>query len=707
MALLGKGVIQLIADTSGAIRNLEQAKKSADAVGAAAARSQRSLGKTLSSALKWGMGVAATLSGAAYGIHKVVDAASDLNESINKVEVVFGSAAKEVEAFADKAATSVGMSKQVALEAAGTFGNLFTSMGLARQASADMSVGLVKLAADLASFNNLSPEVVLEKLRSGLVGEVEPLRVLGINLTQAAVKAKAMEMGLISAGEELTQAAALQARYALILEQTKNAQGDFARTSGGLANQMRILKAQWGDLKARLGQVFLPLVLTVTRALNGLLERLASWRGAQGLSHAVDRLRDLAGVVSAVVTGDIGRLSGLFQKMGVPRDAQKAIFRFVVEAPRRLAAMRARIARVWADIRARMGPWVEETFGKIQAWWEENGPTVIAAAQRVFGWLSTVFGWLSTVFGWLLAQVGPVVETLKPLLSGIVDLVLGVIAMIAQAINGDWAGAWATLKETAAKALADLWKALTELFDLVLGWLGSSWPEFVAMWQGIWHNLKIIVKTVLGNVVGTVKAKWGEIKTNTVNKLLDMINAAKEKWGTMKGDLETVLQDMVAAARDKVQAIYQAGVDFIMGFWNGLKEKWEAVKAWVEEKFGWILSLVRSIYNSHSPSRKMRQLGADIMEGWRLGLEQVYRRTDWARYFQLAPVTIGARLQAVVGAEVAAPAGGGRIQMVQVHLHYSPTLSLADEVEMERVLGPFVVEKVREALGGGAAWVPA
>jgi len=128
------------------------------------------------------------------------------------------------------------------------------------------------------------------------------------------------------------------------------------------------------------------------------------------------------------------------------------------------------------------------------------------------------------------------------------------------------------------------------------------------------------------------------------------------------------------------------------------------VKAWVEEHFGWILSLVQSIYDSHSPSREMLRLGVDIMEGLRLGLEQVHRRTNWARYFQVAPMTIGARLQAVAGAEMPAPVGRGRVQVVQVHLHYSPTFSLADEVEMEQVLGPFVLEKVREALGGGATW---
>lgn len=187
-----------------------------------------------------------------------VAAASNLNESMSKVQVVFGKSAKSIQDFASTAAAKLGMSKQAALEASGSFGNLFTTMGLGKTDAAEMSTGLVKLAADLASFNNLSPEEVLEKLRSGLVGQTEPLRSLGVNLTAAGVQAKAMEMGLADANGTVSQAAMVQARYALILDQTKTAQGDFARTADGMANKMRTAKAQLIDAAATLGEKLLP-----------------------------------------------------------------------------------------------------------------------------------------------------------------------------------------------------------------------------------------------------------------------------------------------------------------------------------------------------------------------------------------------------------------------------------------------------------------
>ena len=209
------------------------------------------------------------------GFAKMVDSASDLSETMNKVDVVFGDAADEVKAFGRDAAQSLGMSQQKALDAAGTFGNLFTSMGLTADASAKMSTELLTLAADLASFNNIDPTVALEKLQSGLIGEYMPLRSVGVALSETAVNLKGVELGLISTGEEMTNAEKIQARYALILEQTTNAQGDFARTSDGLANSTRIVKAQIQDAAAEMGENLLPIALDLTTTFSGLVQKFS------------------------------------------------------------------------------------------------------------------------------------------------------------------------------------------------------------------------------------------------------------------------------------------------------------------------------------------------------------------------------------------------------------------------------------------------
>ena len=148
-----------------------------------------------------------------------------------------------------------------------------------------MSIGLVRLAGDLASFNNMPTADVLDKLRAGIVGETEPLKSLGININEASLKARALSMGLIGVNDVMTTSARVQASYSLMLQQTSLAQGDFARTSGGLANQQRILAATIGNLKTTLGEAFLPLATTFTTVFASAGQSLTPW--LEGLSTQI------------------------------------------------------------------------------------------------------------------------------------------------------------------------------------------------------------------------------------------------------------------------------------------------------------------------------------------------------------------------------------------------------------------------------------
>ena len=189
---------------------------------------------------------------------KLVDAGSDLAESQSKVQVVFGKSSKVVEDFAKNAADSMGMSRQKALEATGTYGNLFQAFGVGQTQAASMSTSLVQLAGDLASFNNASPEDTLLALRSGLSGEAEPLKKFGIAINDARLKQEALNMGLYNGKGILSVNAKTQAAYALIMKDSTLAQGDYARTADGVANTMRSLQANFADVSAELGQILIP-----------------------------------------------------------------------------------------------------------------------------------------------------------------------------------------------------------------------------------------------------------------------------------------------------------------------------------------------------------------------------------------------------------------------------------------------------------------
>jgi hypothetical protein len=227
-------------------------------------------GKAFSRGMKAGMiGLAAI----AVGAKVAVDAASDLNEEVNKTQVVFGKSAKSILAWSKGSAKAIGLSQQEALSAAGAYGNMFKTIGFGNTDAAKMSERMTQLAGDMASFHNQDPTDMLDKLRSGLSGEAEPLRRFGILLSENAVKQEAYRSGIAKSGKQLTEAQKVQARYRLIMEQSDKAQGDFARTSGGLANKQRIARAQFKDLQAQLGTALLPVVTDAV----GLFSELAGW----------------------------------------------------------------------------------------------------------------------------------------------------------------------------------------------------------------------------------------------------------------------------------------------------------------------------------------------------------------------------------------------------------------------------------------------
>lgn len=233
-----------------------------------------------------GSGVAAfnALSSAAHSavgyIGDSIDAASALAESQSKVSVVFGDSADEIEAWAEGSARGFGQSKQAALEAVGTYGNLFQAFGIGREQASGMSKNLVQLAADLASFNNTSVDDALVALRSGLSGETEPLKRFGIALNDARMRSVLAAQGVTDLGATLTAQQKATAAYAIIMQDSALAQGDFGRTSDGLANQQRILAAEMANVSAEVGEALLPLMKelvgflndSVVPALHGLVE---------------------------------------------------------------------------------------------------------------------------------------------------------------------------------------------------------------------------------------------------------------------------------------------------------------------------------------------------------------------------------------------------------------------------------------------------
>lgn len=345
-----------------------------------------------------------------------VKAAMDLEESFNKATVTFGAFSRTVEDFAETSAKSFGISKQAAFEYSGTLGTILNASGLSQKATAGMSVELVKLAADIASFNNLPIDVALQKIQSGLVGSVEPLRTVGVMLSQTKMEAKALEMGLISQGEALSEAAKVQARYALIMEETIPIHGDFQNTSEGLANSMKTTGAQLSDVAATLGQALLPAAIKAVSVISDVITRFEAL--TPKAQNTILILAGVAGAIAAIglaippVLAAMALLTGPIGIIGMA-----------------MALLVTAWAKNWGNIRGVVESAVNAVLGHFEGL--VNG--VIAGINflidKVNSLLKIAPDWLSK---WLspVDTIREVTITTNTIKKGITDMVTGVVPAI-------------------------------------------------------------------------------------------------------------------------------------------------------------------------------------------------------------------------------------------------------------------------------------
>ena len=283
--------LNILADTKNLVDGLNKANGEVSEAGS-------KIGDTFK---KVGVAVAAAAAAAGafaikYGVD-AVKAASDLSETVAKTGQIFGSSAKQVEAFASTAAATLGQSKQQALDAASTFAVFGKSAGLAGDDLVNFSTDFVTLASDLASFNNTSPEEAITAIGSALRGEAEPLRRYGVLLDDASLRQAALELGIVSTTKNaLTPQQKVLAAQELIFKQTGDAQGDFARTSDGLANSQRILTAQIDNVKTSIGTALLPVATELFQFIGSkLIPLLTNFSDSfsKQATPAIDNMRQI------------------------------------------------------------------------------------------------------------------------------------------------------------------------------------------------------------------------------------------------------------------------------------------------------------------------------------------------------------------------------------------------------------------------------
>ena len=507
-SVIGALRVTLGIDTAAWESGLSQAQRSLNAAG----KRLQAIGDRMTGIGK-GMSLAITAPLVAFGAASF-KAASDAAELQGSFDQTFGDMADEMNAWAEATGDAMGRSTQAIQEAANTFGIFFNQAAPTRREAAEMSRTFAVLAQDLASFYNVSESDALQKLRSGLSGEAEPLRDFGVFLSAAAVEAKALELGLGSLGGELSEQDKIMARYALILENTTNAQGDVARTSGNTANQIRTAQAAFQELQVTVGTKLLPVLTPLITKLAGLLDAFsglpdgmqtfivsaAAVAAAGGpvllvLGQVVSAIGALLPVFAPVVAliGEAG-LAGAFGALGTVIAPALPVIAAVAAAGALIHANWDKIApvlqRLWAQVQATLGPALASLIGTVKAVLTDlwNGPfgEAIRVVMGILGQFAAAYG---EILGTVLIRI---LTALVTAVEGAFKLIGDALRFVAALLSGDFRGAWeaaksfvvnavngilAILRALAPEAMAAVERLVTGVRDWMVGRLGAIWDS--------------------------------------------------------------------------------------------------------------------------------------------------------------------------------------------------------------------------------------
>ena len=525
--------------------------------------------------------------------------ASDLTEVQNVIDVTFGEGNQKVEDFSKSAAKQFGISELSAKRMAGTMGAMLKSLDV--KEVDDMSLSLVGLAADMGSFYNLDAEEAFAKLRSGISGETEPLKQLGINMSVANLEAYALSQGISKQFKDMTAAEQATLRYNYIMKATADAQGDFARTSGSMANQLKIAKLNIETVKASLGKALLPAATAAVHGMNNFITNIQ--RGFPAIQKTVSNFVQSAGEK----LNELGIGEKLTQGLDFARAAINEAIDFILNIFQSAAS---------SPVLQAIGNALMNVF-----------TSLIGLVSQMGALVSTLWEYIEPIWESLKESVGSFVDAfleaklmmvdiwqkITGVLSSAIELVIGILTLNKEKIISGAKGLYTNVLGIFQTLWTGIGKILESLWEGIVNFFSTLWEKIKAKFKEM--NLKENGKELLESLQEGFRTAWEAIKT-WLSERKQMIEEELKKI-----DLRAVGESVISKLgegfsaawtavttwlSDKKQAIIDyfdidlkaIGEEIVNSLKAGLEEKWVEVTDWfkgaVEDLTGWLPEVLKA-----------------------------------------------------------------------------------------------------------------
>lgn len=557
---------------------------------------------------------------------KSVMAASDMAEAQNKVNVVFGEGAEAINAFASTAARSVGLSRTEALNATGTFGNMFTQLGIGEAASADMSTQMVKLAADFGSFHNADISDVIAAQTSAFRGEYDAVQRFVPTINAANVEQKALEMTGKATTKMLTAQEKALAVQTLLMEGAGKATGDFANTSTGMANSMRIIKASISDATVQIGERLLPVVTPMIAAF------------AQAIPGAIDAAIGVFDRLGQVISPLIAAGQGLFD-IFVNRDFTGGIFGLQEDSP--VIGFLFQFRDAIFSIGGYITGLISTGFDPLNDALSEM-PAFLQPVAMLFGTFASAISEAAEAFseGGLGGAIQAFIERIVLMAPFIAESILQLAQSLGDAILNALPGIiaafleWASAAvEWAADILPPLLTRLLELASGVLAWALEAGGRFMTFLIDTWLpaflqwaiDMAPVLLELLTNLASQVIAWIGANAPTIATKLIEWAFAftgwvlfealprlIPALFKLLVALIDWILTDALPAI---LSAAFQMGLAIVQGIVDGVGGLFGKLKDKLIEAFKAAFRSVLDFLGISSPSKKFMWVGEQMAAG--------------------------------------------------------------------------------------------